>query len=67
MACPAFKGFLAHTHEGNDVPTSDADDRRRHALHLHTRAFAWACQKLMTARAVVAHTFNPSTCEAEAG
>lgn len=26
MARPAFKGFLAHAHEGKDVLTSDAND-----------------------------------------
>ena len=29
MAHLAFKGFLAHVHEGKDVPMSDADDGQR--------------------------------------
>lgn len=37
---PAFKGFLAHAHEGKAVPTSDTDDGRRYALRLPTGAFA---------------------------
>ena len=39
MAPPAFKGFLAHAHEGKDVPTSDANDGRRKVLRLCTGAF----------------------------
>lgn len=51
-----MEGFLTHVHEGKDVPTSGADDRRSYALRLHTEAFASNADEANGGRPTHVHT-----------